>query len=115
MHMSIELPNDFFFLSRSEKTTPWNAQRSHLNSKSFTKRVSIIRPEWLLGKAYYLSIITTPNALSMHACGAEVEWSASAAMGQLKRDHIWGREIEGEPIDFESLTKFNLTTKQERS
>ena len=48
----------------------------------------------------------------MHACGAEVEWSASAATGQLKRDHIWGREIEGEPIDFESLTKLNLTTKQ---
>ena len=48
----------------------------------------------------------------MHACGAEVEWSASAAMRQLKREHIWGREIEGGPIDFESLTKLNLTTKQ---
>ena len=74
--------------------------------------MSIIRPDWFLGMAYYLSKIKTPYTLSMHACGAEVEWSASAATGQLKRDHIWGREIEGEPIDFESLTKLNLITKQ---
>ena len=39
--------------------------------------------------AYYLSKIKTPYTLSMHACGAEVEWSASAATGQLKRDHIY--------------------------
>jgi hypothetical protein len=35
--------------------------------------------------------------MSAHACGAEVDWSPNAAMGQFKRDHIWGREIQGEP------------------